>query len=85
MRKKESIVKRVTELSREELESIVESIQGWMFVDLNPPDGPKNFNNCEVWNPEKDVNSEAAFHLKNVREILISYGLKPTKIGKFEG
>lgn len=84
MRKKESIVKRVTQLSREELESIVESIQGWLWVGDPPSDAPKSLKNCEVWNPEAQPEDRGQF-LNNVMGIMVSYGLKPTKISKFEG
>lgn len=83
MKKKESIVKRVSELSKEELEQIVESIQGWLWVAEAPADAPKNLKNCEVWDPDYQVNPSTL--IRNVRDVMTGYGLKPTKVVKFEG
>lgn len=83
MRKKEQIVKRVSELSKEELEQIVESIQGWLWVGDPPADVAKSLKNCEVWNPDNTIDCPVLY--KNVRDIMTGYGLKPTKIIKFEG
>lgn len=84
MKKKDQIVKRVETLTKEELEQIVESIQGWLWVHDAPADAPKNLKNCEVWNPEGQPEDKGRF-LDDVMSMMAGYGLKPTKIVKFEG
>lgn len=83
MKKKEKSFKRVVDLSREELESIVESIQGWLWVGEAPEDAPKVLKNCEVWNPDMKYDPKTV--MKNIVDIMKSYKLRPDKVVKFDG